>query len=57
MPTELRTNQRRMLYQLLTIKESIETLDGFITQLKAEMDEEDFAYVEKQVSQFQERRK
>ena len=53
MPTdkELRTNQRRQLYQMIVGQEYPEKLKDFIHQLKAEMDEEDIAYVEKRALQ------
>ena len=49
---ELKAEQRRRLFLLLAIKEvegSTPTLEDFIAQTRAEMVEEDVAYVEKQV--------
>jgi hypothetical protein len=52
---ELRTEQKRKLYMLLMIKKHQESvnlvLEGFIAQMRAEMDQEDFALVEKQVEE------
>ena len=57
MPSEigLRSEQKTRLYQLLAIKatqtEYNDTLEGFISITKTAMDEEDVAYVEKQIAQ------
>ena len=49
---ELQANQKNKLFMLLTLKEKnkgkhFEALDGFIFQTKAEMTQEDVAWVEK----------
>lgn len=49
---KLRAEQRRRLYQLLVIREFEDEMSSFIRQTQAEMDEEDIAYVEKQVAKF-----
>ena len=55
---ELRVEQKRRLYQLLAIRESEKktfgsidpVLEEFIFQTIAEMEEQDVAYVEKQIA-------
>ena len=46
---ELIAFQRRMYFQLLSVKNDPKQLDYLLQQIKTEMDEEDAAYVEKQI--------
>jgi len=48
---ELRATQKRMLYHLLASRQSTEAMEIFISQLKTEMDAEDFAFVEKEIQE------
>ena len=44
---ETRKNQKAFLFRLFEAKHANETIDQVIVALKAEMNPEDFAYVEK----------
>ena len=46
---ELTAFQRRMYYQLLAVEADPNQLSHMLRQIKTEMDEEDAAYVEKQI--------
>ena len=48
---EIRVNQKRMLHQLLMIKENPDKLAEYINITKTEMEAEDVAYVEKMVEE------
>ena len=50
---ELQAAQKNKLFMLLTIKadKTDETIDRFINEIKAEMSQEDVAWVEKMVAQ------
>ena len=46
---ELTVFQRRMYFQLLAVQQDPDQLTHLLRQVKTEMDEEDAAYVEKQI--------
>ena len=48
---EMKAIQKRILHQLLMIKDDREKLDEYINVTKAEMDAEDVAYVEKMLEE------
>ena len=50
--SEIRITQKRMLLQLLIIKDKPEKVDEFVKMVKTEMEAEDVAYVEKMAAEF-----
>jgi len=48
---EIRTTQKTYLYDLLKAKKDNQSIDEVIKKLKASMEAEDFAYVEKIINE------
>jgi hypothetical protein len=48
---ELRTTQKKIFHHLLVARESREDLEKLIVQARTEVDEEDAAFVEKQIAE------
>ena len=49
--TEVRTTQKAMLYDLLEAKSNGKSIDDLINKMKATMEAEDFAHVEKTINE------